>query len=62
MGDIETILVETIPPHPAADGIADELLDDNVVMPDDLVVDDADFTLLEDGYFIHRDIRLEFVL
>ena len=62
MSDVESWFVKSVTAHPATDGIANELLDDYVIMPDDFVVLNGNFALLEDCYLIEWNIWREFIL
>ena len=48
-GDNESGLISGVTSHQAADEPAYELLDDDILIPDNSVVLNADFTLLKDG-------------
>ena len=62
MSDVESWFVKSVTAHPATDGIANELLDDYVIMPNDIVVLYGDFTLLEDSDFFKWHVWCEFIL
>ena len=62
MSDVESWFVKSVTAHPATDGIANELLDDHVIMPNDFVVLNGNFTLLEDCYLLEWHIWRKFIL
>ena len=62
VSDVHPRLVKTVTSHPATDGVGNQLLGYNIVVPHNIVVLDMNFTLLEDGDFIERNIGGEFVL
>ena len=62
MSYIQSRTVKTVTTHPNAHHIADELLDDNVIIPDNLTILDCNFSLLEYGHFIKGNIRCQFIL
>ena len=71
VGDDEAWLIYGIASHKATHQIADELFDDYIIVPDDLLFFlaailrffflDRDFSLLQDGYLIERNVWCQLV-
>ena len=68
---MESRFVQAITAHPAADGIAEQLLHKDIVIPFDCCTihtvtsrarKETDFSLLEYGDFVHGYIGMKFVL
>ena len=62
MSDVESWFVKSVTAHPATYGIANELLDDYVIMPNDFVVLNGNFALLKDSDFFKWHVWCEFIL
>ena len=63
VGDDEAWLIYGIASHEATHQIADELFDDYIVVPDNLLaLLDSYLALLQDGYLVERNIGGKLVL